>query len=238
MGGGKASIVQKYSYHASIEAHAPPGGSGADGKKLRYLCSGAIVSVNHVLTTASCVAGREPGELRVRAGSAEVEKYGLVYEVRKLLYRRNFNVTRNNVALLRLKRYFHPDVTKIHLFQNVHEFDARADLNGTGTLTAYGRVGGTEYTRLLARNVTAFRSNSCKLALVSSPEEIVCRGFYGNASRSDECFTHVGGLVLVDRQLVGFVLYPDCGRSLVPGGLYMELFRFYDWVFDRAEDAV
>lgn len=224
-------MVEKYdsshSYHASIESY------NAD-RKLGYVCSGAIVSVNHVLTTAQCVADRSLADLRVRAGSSQLEKYGILYEVKKLLYRRNFNVTRNNVALVRIKNYFHIEIIKLKLFQNVHEFDARADFNDTALVTAYER----NHTRLTARNVTAYRSNNCKLALIRSPEKINCHGFYSSASGTDECFTHVGGVVVVDKQLVGFVLYPNCNRTLVPGGLYMELFRFYDWVADRAEDHV
>lgn len=167
-----------------------------------------------------------------------MEKYGLVYEVKKLLYRRNFNITRNNVALLRLKKYFHPAIIKINLFQNVHEFDIRTDFNSTAVLTAYGKVDGTQYSRLLAKNVTAFRSSNCKLSLLKNSEKIFCQGFYNNVNKTDDCFTYVGGMLVVDQQLVGFLVYPNCNRTLIPGGYYMELFRFYDWVSDRAEDAV
>lgn len=79
---------------------------GYNVEKTKFLCAGVLVSLNHVLTTSSCVHGLGSAELLVIVGSLDKEAVndGNVRLVETIEVHRNFTLSRHkdNIAMLQV----------------------------------------------------------------------------------------------------------------------------------------
>lgn len=73
--------------------------------KGNFICNGAIIHDEHILTSASCVNGIKPSELVIRAGSENYDSGGVQAEVVKIIVHKKYTGSNHdyNVAVLKLK---------------------------------------------------------------------------------------------------------------------------------------
>lgn len=69
-----------------------------------HRCGGAVYSLRLVLTAASCVNGTDPNHVSIFAGETWLNKtdskYASWHQIDKIITYQNFNITRDNIAML------------------------------------------------------------------------------------------------------------------------------------------
>jgi len=239
----------EYPWHVAILSNI--GGVG------RYICGGAIVDCNHIVTAAHCVKSLYPDEISVRVGDWDASSNSELYEhkthrVSDIFIHERFYAgsLHNDIALLRLENKIHwdevPHVAPICLPrpQEIPHPGTKCWVTGWGK-DAFLRQG--DYQAILQEvDVHVVDSNQCEYSLRHAGlgkrfrmhHGWLCAG--GEAGK-DACSGDGGGPLVcgVDSgdgaTLAGLVSWGvGCGEAGVPG-VYTNIANYVNWIYETID---
>ncbi|MFC8957375.1 serine protease [Streptomyces sp. NPDC057101] len=105
-------------------------------------CTGALIDTQHVVTTATCVKGLQPSEVKVRAGSHKYNEGGITKEVTGLNLHPEFNSANydNDIAVLTLESPLTSEEISTYSIKTLAlaAADSSIQTNDYGTVTGFG----------------------------------------------------------------------------------------------------
>jgi len=234
----------EYPWHVGILSSLGQGGS------LEYLCGGALIDSEHILTAAHCVKSFYADEVIVRLGdwdvNTDMEPYAhMEFAVDSIFVHEWFFSAslQNDLAILRLSRHVNwnklPQVSPVCLPSpgTFHPGD-KCWVTGWGQDAFRGHL----QARLQEVDVPLVRPKDCQAALRSSglgrrfrmhPGWICAGGEEGK----DACTGDGGGPLVCPgpdgrMELVGLVSWGvGCGEEGLPG-VYTNIAHYVDWIWD------
>ncbi|MGY0235370.1 S1 family peptidase [Longispora urticae] len=207
-----------------------------------HFCGGSLISANWVVTAWHCVAGKEPGAIRLRIGSRYTDTGGQVRTPTQIVTHPQGGAQANDVALIRLDRPVTNTPVKLDTRQPVGG-DAR--LIGWGCTTVGTFCGDDGRTTTLKQLDTGFRDPALCTnveAPINTANEI-CTG--NPDTHQGACFGDSGGPLLrkvggvwrlngafsrvevLPQDPNGPVQFPDCSSGL---GIYTDVTTHRTWI--------
>ncbi|XP_071637582.1 chymotrypsin-2-like [Temnothorax longispinosus] len=206
-----------------------------------HFCGGSIVNLNFVVTAAHCVEGKLPRDVKVIAGTVNLNRpgAGATRAVKEIITHKEYNPSNswvNDIALIRVFSPFNPSsnvglVTLPAQNETVQE-GAVARVSGFGRLSPDGP--GSKY--LQKANIYIAKQDYCKRMYDRMMYDIydthIC-AYDPNVNRGS-CKGDSGGPLIVNGKLVGLVSWAKaCSLTDYPT-VYTRVPSYIDWIKKNA----
>lgn len=201
-----------------------------------YLCTATIISNWNVLTTASCVVGRNASDLSVAMGNPDLTWRNFVTNVQQIRIHNNYTSSdrfSNNIAILRLSRNFRHNSRnrRYNRNQNSHIQTIGLDNSSPPSAPAACPVFAWGNGNLLLRaELPIWGEGSCGNASTG----FFCAGNLNNGP--SVCNRNLGGPMVCNNRLTGFVIDDTGCNQPQRGGFFQSISQHRDWI-RQASDA-
>ncbi|KZC12025.1 Serine proteinase stubble, partial [Dufourea novaeangliae] len=221
--------------------------------QIKFQCGGSLIHKQAVLTAAHCVRGKQPGEIRIRAGEWDMQTENEILphqerNVQKVIIHENYHAgaLRNDVALLILTEPVeiaeNVDIVCLPEYNTVHD-ESRCFASGWGT-DKFGKEG--QYQIILKKiELPIVLHDRCQSMLRETRlgkyfhlhESFICAG--GEPGK-DTCKGDGGSPLMCPSrndpsryEQVGIVAWGiDCGENSAPG-VYANVPYLRKWIDDQ-----
>ncbi|XP_055381909.1 trypsin-3-like [Condylostylus longicornis] len=195
-----------------------------------FVCGGALIKLDCVLTAAHCVNNFAPNEITVRAGSNFAQSGGQIQLVTKKIVHPNYvtSSTGYDISLLKLREEFTESsyIGVINLVSTMPDVGSPIIVSGYGLLSedaAFRRV------YLQSVNVAILSTSKCNTSYQGLiTDTMFCAGVIGGGK--DACQGDSGGPATFNDELVGIISFgKGCAEEYYPG-VYTKITAFVDWI--------
>ncbi|XP_062558474.1 putative trypsin-6 [Armigeres subalbatus] len=201
-----------------------------------HFCGGILISPYFVLTAASCIANRMPGDIGVVVGTLNRRKQASFTQlmfVQKMIPHPSYTFLTGGhdigVILLKTSAFVGARVRLASLAYQDPRPGSECSLYGWGKTTPNGQ----HYSDCLRKAMVSIQDlEECKRNFervnIKIPPSVFCAGFFGGGS--DVCQGDIGGPVVCDGNLQGIINNKvGCGDKSV-GKIYTNVYSFRSWI--------
>ncbi|KAI8037372.1 hypothetical protein M5D96_009506 [Drosophila gunungcola] len=229
---GNVTMVEDVPWQASIQS---------DGN---HICSGAILSTKHIVTTSDCASKSPLSNLKVVVGnSIRLSESGTVAGVCKVTIHPQSGKKKyvSNLALLNLCEPLKPS----NKIKEIQLIDKQPDLLAKATASGFGALGWWGLTKKKCWSVSSavLRKRDVKLYDVKAciSERV---GWFGKASgitdqnicaaKQDKgCSFDKGSPLVIDGKLAGVLALGDCSKK---PDVFVNLIHHTNWIKDNTKE--
>nr|CAD7424453.1 unnamed protein product [Timema monikensis] len=191
-------------------------------------CGASIISTHWGLTAAHCTVGFSANQLRVRAGSSQVNSGGSIHVVSQIINHASYNARtlNNDISLIRV-------ATPFVFGTNVRAIGLRTTELTTGTyttVTGWGaiRAGGAGSATLLQVSVPVVAPTTCAQQYSGITNGMLCAGYA--AGGKDSCQGDSGGPLISGGVQVGVVSWGGVCAAANQSGVYAKVSFYRSWI--------
>ncbi|XP_025986026.2 chymotrypsin-2 isoform X2 [Solenopsis invicta] len=205
----------------------------------RHFCGGSILDENYVITAAHCVDIKQEEDLKVVAGTIDLDSPKSSHDVERIIKHKEYNPKdswKNDIALLKVTPPFKESRTikPVTLrLTNVETYDS-AVVSGWGKLWQEG----SSTNKLQRVNIFIADPTDCenqyeeRFRCTVHRYEQVCA--FNPSKKKGSCQGDSGGPLTINRQLVGLVSWAyGCADQTYPT-IFTRVFNYLDWIKDNA----
>ncbi|KAK2578460.1 hypothetical protein KPH14_000961 [Odynerus spinipes] len=204
-----------------------------------HFCGGSVLSKNYVITAAHCVDGKLAADLKVIAGTINLNTPNSVHRVEKIMVHEMYapyDSWRNDIALLKV---YEPFVeSKLLSYVPMPSTKDVINANDVAVVSGWGRLwqGGPTTTKLQRVNIVIADQGYCRSMYNKMSYAIydthVCA--YNPESSKGSCNGDSGGPLTVNGKLVGLVSWAKaCALTDYPT-VYTRVSEYLDWIATHA----
>ncbi|XP_011147843.2 trypsin-1 [Harpegnathos saltator] len=200
-----------------------------------HFCGGSILDENHVITAAHCIAGKSPNNIKVVAGTIDLQDPKSTHEVIRITAHEKYNAANswiNDIAILRVGNPFvkSTQVGYVTLPPKGHVVKG----NDLAVVSGWGRLwqNGPTTKKLQRVNILIADQDYCRQKYNSMGYNVhlsqVCA--YDPDTEKGSCNGDSGGPLTVGGKLVGLVSWAyGCASTNYPT-VYTRVESHLDWI--------
>ncbi|XP_043277368.1 trypsin-1-like [Venturia canescens] len=200
-----------------------------------HFCGGSVLNKNYVLTAAHCVHGKSPSEIKVIAGTTDLEDPQATHYAVKITVHAEYNKHDswvNDIALIKVDTDFHYSKTVANVVLPIQGFSVPED--SIATVTGWGRLGqgGQSPTVLQRADILIASQQYCSKVYSNSGLNIYSTHICARDPNVETgaCNGDSGGPLTVDGQLAGIVSWSrGCALTKYPT-VYTRVAEYVDWI--------
>ncbi|XP_025986025.2 chymotrypsin-2 isoform X1 [Solenopsis invicta] len=204
----------------------------------RHFCGGSILDENYVITAAHCVDIKQEEDLKVVAGTIDLDSPKSSHDVERIIKHKEYNPKdswKNDIALLKVTPPFKESATikRVTLRSTNVETNDPAVVSGWGKLWQTGPS--TNKLRLvdifIADQTTCENRYRDRFGMTVHQDEQVCA--YNPSSEKGSCQGDSGGPLTVNNELVGLVSWAYlCADQTYPT-VFTRVFHYLNWIDEQ-----
>ncbi|XP_043262953.1 chymotrypsin-2-like [Colletes gigas] len=200
----------------------------------RHFCGGSILNKYYVITAAHCVESKQPGDIKVVAGTVNLTRPGSEYLVNKFYVHEKYNSSDtwvNDIALIKVKTPFVKSA--LISFVPMPGRNEVVKTNDPAIVSGFGWLSyQAERTNLLHWvNITIASQDYCRDIYAGSQtiyKTHLC-AYDPNAVRG-HCKGDSGGPLMVRGKLAGLVSWSRNCANVVYPSVYTRVSSYLDWI--------
>ncbi|XP_043277366.1 trypsin-1-like [Venturia canescens] len=200
-----------------------------------HFCGGSVLTENYVVTAAHCVAGKEAENVKVIAGTVDLEKPHSIHYVKKIIIHADYDPSHswsNDIAVLKVNEPFVVSKTIAYATLPMHSEEFAPGV--VAVASGWGRLweGGDTPTKLQRTDVKISSPEYCNKVNSDAGYPVyeghICA--HDPDVKTGPCHGDSGGPLVVDGKLVGLASWViSCASTKYPT-VYTKVSQYVDWL--------
>ncbi|KAJ8682567.1 hypothetical protein QAD02_018359 [Eretmocerus hayati] len=224
--------IKEFPYHVSFVESLPLYDYSVQSS---FMCAGAIVSPQWIISSASCVTDQPIDKMIVRSGTNTWNNGGISHNIREIIPHPKYNASKegrssNNIAMIRIspKFEFNVNCSSIDLFKRGEDIKSKSLANATGM----GQTEISPSSGLMMAKLEIKDWPSCDFLYRNFggiANDQFCVGYKGQ-NYQGPCYGDGGSPLVIKNRLAGiFAWQKDCPSINYPP-IYTRISSHRDWI--------
>ncbi|KAK0181221.1 hypothetical protein PV327_003523 [Microctonus hyperodae] len=200
-----------------------------------HFCGGAVLTKNYVITAAHCVVDIAFNDIKIIAGSTNLNDPQSTHAVEKIIIHEDYTPDdswRNDIALIKIKSEF--NISSILNYVSLPFLHQKIPAGSIAIVSGWGRLWQNGPSMSILQKAQVFIASQEYCENINAKEGLTVHSSHicaiAHTTETGSCHGDSGGPLTVDGKLVGLVSWGvECGSTKYPT-VYTRVSEYLNWI--------